>query len=476
MQVFIYLAYLIAAVFFIYGIKGMTTPKTAVRGNQLSAVGMLIAVVAALLDHNVVHYYYIIMGVLIGASIGTFLAKKIQMTSMPEMVAALNGFGGGASLMVAVANYLEMQTAYGSGNAELIAMMPALDMKWSIAVILSILIGAVTLMGSFVAVGKLMGKLGDPSSIGMFKMIVKVCLALLVAGSIYFVSTNPLEQADLLILMIVICLLLGVALVIPIGGADMPVVIALLNSYSGLAGSATGFVLGNNGLIITGSLVGASGLILTTIMCKAMNRSLTNVLFGGSMAAQAGISKDENDAFYEGKVKVTSADEVAMLLDSAKKVVFVPGYGLAVAQAQHATRELANILQGRGSEVKYAIHPVAGRMPGHMNVLLAEAEVPYEQLIEMDTINPEFAQTDVAIVLGANDVTNPAASSDPNSPIFGMPILEVQNAKTVIVVKRGLSPGFAGIPNALFINDNSLMVHGDAKLVLQEITSAMKDL
>ncbi|MEE2732322.1 MAG: NAD(P)(+) transhydrogenase (Re/Si-specific) subunit beta [Pseudomonadota bacterium] len=475
MHSFINFAYLVAAVLFIYGIKGMTTPKTAVRGNQLSAIGMLIAVIAALLEQNVVSYLYIVMGILIGAAIGTFLAKKVQMTSMPEMVAALNGFGGGASLLVASANYLEMQKA-ASMPMGVIMGMPEANTQWAIALIFSILIGAITLTGSFVAVGKLMGKLGDPSSIGMFKAIVKVCVVLLLAGSCYFVYTDPLQNTDLLIVMVVICLLLGVALVIPIGGADMPVVIALLNSYSGLAGSATGFVLGNNGLIITGSLVGASGLILTTIMCKAMNRSLTNVLFGGSMAAQAGVSKDENDAFYEGKVKVTSADEVAMLLDSAKKVVFVPGYGLAVAQAQHATRELASMLQKHGIDVKYAIHPVAGRMPGHMNVLLAEAEVPYEQLVEMDTINPEFAQTDVAIVLGANDVTNPAASKDPNSPIFGMPILEVANAKTVIVVKRGLSPGFAGIPNELFINENSLMVHGDAKLVLQEIIGAMKDL
>ncbi|MGC1509447.1 NAD(P)(+) transhydrogenase (Re/Si-specific) subunit beta [Ketobacter sp. MCCC 1A13808] len=475
MHVLINFGYLVAAVLFIFGIKGMTTPKTAVRGNQLSAAGMLVAVVAALLEFQVVSYGYIILGIVVGAGIGIFLAKRIQMTSMPEMVAALNGFGGAASLLVASANYLEMSRGYELAAAAESAF-PEPTMMWGIALILSILIGAVTLTGSFVAVGKLMGKLGDPASIGMFKAIVKVCFVLLIAGSAYFVASNPLEQGDLLIVMILICLLLGVALVIPIGGADMPVVIALLNSYSGLAGSATGFVLGNNGLIITGSLVGASGLILTTIMCKAMNRSLTNVLFGGSMAAKAGISRDENDAFYDGKVKTTSADEVAMLLDSASRVVFVPGYGLAVAQAQHATRELASMLQDRGIDVKYAIHPVAGRMPGHMNVLLAEAEVPYDQLVEMDVINPEFTQTDVAIVLGANDVTNPAASKDPESPIFGMPILEVQNAKTVIVVKRGLSPGFAGIPNALFINENSLMVHGDAKLVLQEMIAAMKDL
>src|SRR5690606_5138875 len=356
----------------------------------------------------------------------------------------------------------------------LVNFVPSLD--WSVALIFGILTGAVTLTGSFVAVGKLMGKVGDAKQVKLYKAIVKLGFAILLAGSIYLVYGNPLHAELLLLALIVVCLILGVCLVMPIGGADMPVVVSLLNSYSGLAGSAAGFVLANNGLIITGSLVGASGLILTSIMCKAMNRSLVNVLFGGSMAAQAGVSKSENDAFYEGKVKVSSADEVAMLLDSAQKVVFVPGYGLAVAQAQHATRELASMLQKKGAVVKYAIHPVAGRMPGHMNVLLAEAEVPYDQLVELDTINPEFPQTDVAIVLGANDVVNPAASKDPASPIYGMPILDVHNSKTVVVVKRGLSPGFAGIPNELFIRDNSLMVNGDAKKVLQDIIAAMKDL
>jgi NAD(P) transhydrogenase subunit beta len=334
----------------------------------------------------------------------------------------------------------------------------------------------VTLTGSFVAVGKLKGKIGDATQIGLYKAIVKLSFLALIAGTVYFAMVSQLNS-DLLILgMIVLCLILGVCLVMPIGGADMPVVVSLLNSYSGLAGAAAGFVLGNNGLIITGSLVGASGIILTSIMCKAMNRSLTNVLFGGSMAAKAGISKSENDAFYEGKIKSSSADELAMLLDGAQKVIFVPGYGLAVAQAQHATRELARMLEEKGCDVKYAIHPVAGRMPGHMNVLLAEAEVPYDQLVEMDTINPEFATTDVAIVLGANDVVNPAASKDPASPIFGMPILDVQNARTVVVVKRGLAPGFAGIPNELFIRDNTLMVSGDAKKVLQDTITALKDL
>jgi len=469
MQTLINFCYLIAAVLFIYGIKGMTLPKTAVRGNQLSALGMLIAVVAALADHNVISYGYIALGLAIGATIGVVMAKRVQMTEMPEMVAALNGFGGGASLMVAAASYLEAQKL-----ENLVNFVPSLD--WSVALIFGILTGAVTLTGSFVAVGKLMGKVGDAKQVKLYKAIVKLGFAILLAGSIYLVYGNPLHAELLLLALIVVCLILGVCLVMPIGGADMPVVVSLLNSYSGLAGSAAGFVLANNGLIITGSLVGASGLILTSIMCKAMNRSLVNVLFGGSMAAQAGVSKSENDAFYEGKVKVSSADEVAMLLDSASRVVFVPGYGLAVAQAQHATRELASMLQKKGAVVKYAIHPVAGRMPGHMNVLLAEAEVPYDQLVEMDTINPEFPQTDVAIVLGANDVVNPAASKDPASPIYGMPILDVHNSKTVVVVKRGLSPGFAGIPNELFIRDNSLMVNGDAKKVLQDIIAAMKDL
>ncbi|MEC7547419.1 NAD(P)(+) transhydrogenase (Re/Si-specific) subunit beta [Thalassolituus sp.] len=469
METVINIGYLVAAVLFILGIKGMTKPKTAVRGNQMSATGMLVAIIAALLDNNVVSYEYIIIGVLIGGTIGAFIAKKVAMTDMPELVAALNGIGGGASLLVASANYLESQKLAAMGQ-----FVPTYD--WSIAVILSILIGAVTLTGSFIAVGKLKGKIGDAKQVRLFKWIVKLSLAALLAGAAYFAAVDPVNSDLLIAGLIVLCLILGICLVMPIGGADMPVVVALLNSYSGLAGAAAGFVLGNNGLIITGSLVGASGIILTSIMCKAMNRSLTNVLFGGSMSESSGVSRSENDAFYEGKVKFSSADELAMLLDGAQNVVFVPGYGLAVAQAQHATRELAGMLEKQGAKVKYAIHPVAGRMPGHMNVLLAEAEVPYDQLVEMDAINPEFSQTDVAIVLGANDVVNPAAAEDPNSPIFGMPILDVHHAKTVVVVKRGLSPGFAGIPNELFIRDNSLMVAGDAKKVLQDTISALKDL
>lgn len=468
MEILINLGYLVAAVLFILGIKGMTTPKTAVRGNQFSASGMLIAVIVALLDHNVVSYEYIIIGVLIGGTIGGIMAKKVAMTDMPEMVAALNGIGGGASLLVAAANYLESQKL-----AEMGKFVPTYD--WSIAVILSILIGAVTLTGSFVAVGKLKGKIGDSNKVKLFKWIVKLCLLTLLAGAGYFAAVDPLH-ADLLVAgLIVLCLVLGVCLVMPIGGADMPVVVSLLNSYSGLAGAAAGFVLGNNGLIITGSLVGASGIILTSIMCKAMNRSLTNVLFGGSMAATAGVSKSENDAFYEGKVKFSSADELAMLLDGAQKVVFVPGYGLAVAQAQHATRELANMLEANGAEVKYAIHPVAGRMPGHMNVLLAEADVPYDLLCEMDDVNPRMENYDVVIVIGANDVVNPAAKEMKGSPIYGMPVIEVYRAKTVFVLKRSANAGFAGVDNPLFFKDNTRMVLGDAKDTINSIVREFGD-
>ena len=470
MSTLINLGYLIAAIFFVLGIKGMTSPKTAVKGNQLAAFGMFIAVIAALFERNVISYEWIVLGLFIGTVIGVIMAKRVAMTGMPELVATLNGVGGGASLLVAVASYIESQQL-AAANPDYVATY-----SWSIAAIASILMGAITFSGSFVAVGKLQGRINDPKSITLYKLGVKLFFLALAVGSVYFVAGDTLNSNELLIGLVVVCLLLGVFLVMPIGGADMPVVVALLNSYSGVAAAATGFVLGNNGLIITGALIGASGLILTTIMCKAMNRSLANVLFGGSMAAAAGISKSENDAFYAGKIKNSSADEIAMLLDSAQKVVIVPGYGLAVAQAQHATREMAALLEAKGIDVKYAIHPVAGRMPGHMNVLLAEAEVPYDQLIEMDHINPEFPQTDVVLVLGANDVVNPAASKDPQSPIYGMPILDVHLAKTVVVVKRGLAPGFAGIPNELFIRDNALMVPGDAKKVLQEMSAALKDM
>jgi NAD(P) transhydrogenase subunit beta len=458
-------SYLTAAVCFILGIKGMTRPSTAVRGNQLAAIGMLIAVVAALLHKDVISYATIIAGMLLGAAIGIWLARRTAMTAMPELVASLNGVGGGASVAVAASTWLHASNAGALGNT-----------GWSVAIIASIIIGAITLTGSGVAVAKLKGSIGDSRIPKVWQLITLTSLVtVLVVGSLFVAdgASNPV----LLGIAIGFCLLLGIGLVQPIGGADMPVVVALLNAYSGLAGAATGFVLDNQGLIITGSLVGASGLILTAVMCKAMNRSLPNVLFGGVFGGDAAgnAQQDEGD-FYAGKVKYATPDDLALLLDGARNVVMVPGYGLAVAQAQHSVKELAGELESRGAKVNYAIHPVAGRMPGHMNVLLAEAEIPYDQLKDMDSINPELPQADVAIVLGANDVVNPAASEEPSSPIYGMPILDVHKARTVIVVKRSLSPGFAGIPNSLFIRDNSLMVKGDAKDVLQATTRAMKEL
>ncbi|MBC7191225.1 NAD(P)(+) transhydrogenase (Re/Si-specific) subunit beta [Marinobacter sp.] len=458
-------SYLTAAVCFILGIKGMTRPSTAVRGNQLAAIGMLIAIVAALLHKDVISYATIIAGILLGAAIGIWLARRTAMTAMPELVASLNGVGGGASVAVAASTWLHASNVGILGST-----------GWAVAIIASIIIGAITLTGSGVAVAKLKGSIGDSRIPKIWQLVTLVSLiTVVVIGSLFVAggAGNPV----LLGVAIGFCLLLGVGLVQPIGGADMPVVVALLNAYSGLAGAATGFVLDNQGLIITGSLVGASGLILTAVMCKAMNRSLPNVLFGGVLGGDAagGTQQDEGD-FYAGKVKYATPDDLALLLDGARNVVMVPGYGLAVAQAQHSVKELAGELESRGATVNYAIHPVAGRMPGHMNVLLAEAEIPYDQLKDMDTINPELPRADVAIVLGANDVVNPAASEDPSSPIYGMPILDVHRARTVVVVKRSLSPGFAGIPNSLFIRDNSLMVKGDAKDVLQATTRAMKEL
>jgi len=447
---------LIAACLFVLGIKGLTKPKTAVRGNLLAAAGMGIAAVVTLLNEHIVTYEIIIAGVVVGGLIGAVMAKKVQMTAMPQMIALLNGFGGGASFSVASAEFFR-----GS----------ATDTVSIIATGAAVLIGAVTLTGSLVAFAKLQ-ELIDGKPMGFPGM--KLVNAVLFIGSIVGIGYLVLNPGNEMVFwgLVAAAMVLGLLLVLPIGGADMPVVIALLNSYSGVAASAAGFVMGNSALIITGSLVGASGLILTSIMCKAMNRSLTNVLFG--VMAEAGEAMDE-DEVYAGKVKSTSAEEVAMLLETAQRVVIVPGFGLAMAQAQHAVRDLADTLEAAGIEVAYAIHPVAGRMPGHMNVLLAEAEVPYDQLKDMDAINPTFEQTDVAIVLGANDVTNPMAREDKGSPIYGMPILNVDKAKTVVVVKRSLSAGFAGLPNPLFAKDNTLMLFGDGKGAVLDITTALKE-
>ena len=471
------LVYLVAAVLFILGIKGLTKPATAVRGNMLSALGMLIAVIITLLDSSIVNFTFIIAGVLVGGLIGAVMALRIQMTAMPQMVALLNGFGGGASLTIALAEYfsklgVDIQTfadllvpvtldanAFGVGEEGTVAI---------VSIGLTALIGGVTLTGSLVAFSKLQELLKKSFALlgGPLGNALLLIAALVALGSVII---NPGNAAAVLAL-VAVALLLGFFLVMPIGGADMPVVIALLNSYSGIAAALAGFILGNTVLIVAGSLVGTSGLILTRIMCVAMNRSLTNVLFGKMAAGGEAVDADE---IYAGKVTSAQPDEVAMMLEMAKRVVIVPGYGMAMAQAQHAVRELADAMEARGVEVEYGIHPVAGRMPGHMNVLLAEAEVPYDKLVEMDRINPTFEETDVVIVIGANDVTNPMAREAEGSPIYGMPILNVDKAKNVVVIKRSLSPGFAGLPNPLFAMDHTLMVYGDGKKAVIEMTTAL---
>jgi NAD(P) transhydrogenase subunit beta len=456
------LSYLVASILFILGLKGLTHPRTAVRGNLLGAAGMLIAVVVTLADRQIVRYELIAAGLVVGALIGAVLAIKVQMTSMPELVAAFNGFGGAASVLVAAA---ALHRAAASG-AQVGAQLSA-------ATVASGLIGAVTFTGSFIAFAKLYEVMsGNAIKFGGQNLLnAAIAVACLGLGGYVMVEPSAVEAFWALV---VLASILGVLTTIPIGGADMPVVIALLNSYSGLAASATGFVLDNNVLIIAGSLVGASGLILTQIMCKAMNRSLAAVLFG-TMDATGGGTAASADEVYAGKVKSTSPDEVAMLFDTARRVSIVPGYGLAVSQGQHAVRDLANLLGERGIEVEFAIHPVAGRMPGHMNVLLAEADIPYDKLKEMDEANTSFETTDVVLVIGANDVVNPLARTDPSSPIAGMPILDVDKARTVVVLKRSLSPGFAGIPNPLFAADNTLMLFGDGKKALLELVSAVKE-
>ncbi len=452
-EAWINLAYLIAAVLFIYGLKGLTHPRTAVRGNFLGAVGMFIAMVATALAMGL-DYAYIVIGIVAGGLIGGVAAYKVKMTSMPEMVALFNGFGGAASILVAGAAFMAIAQP---------------GMQTTIATGLSGLIGGVTFSGSLIA----FLKLNETIKKNLYFPGQQALNALLLLGSLALTGWMVAGGGMMPYWVITaLSLALGVFLTMGIGGADMPVVIALLNSYSGLAAAATGFVLGNDLLIIAGSLVGASGVILTNIMCKAMNRSLPAVLFGKFGGASDGPSADE---VYGGKVKATSPEEVAMLLDGVQRVVIVPGYGMAVAQAQHVVRDFGNLLEQRGATVEYAIHPVAGRMPGHMNVLLAEADVPYDQLIEMDDINPTMDQVDVAIVIGANDVVNPVARTDPSSPIAGMPIIDVDKARTVVVVKRSLSPGFAGIPNPLFAADNTLMMFGDGKKAMMELNSALKE-
>ncbi|MFH2055811.1 MAG: NAD(P)(+) transhydrogenase (Re/Si-specific) subunit beta [bacterium] len=453
MNLVINLVYIISAALFIFGLKMLSRPDTARRGNFISALGMFLAVVMTLFVKEVVSYEYIIIGIIIGAAIGAIAARVVAMTQMPEMVALFNGFGGIASLLVGWAAYHADPVGSDFSN---------------ITIVLTVLIGGVTFSGSLIAFGKLSEIMPGKPYLFPGQQIVNILLVLaVIALGVLFVMA-PADSYLIFIIIAGISLILGVMAVIPIGGADMPVVISLLNSYSGLAACAAGFVVLNNVLIVAGALVGASGIILTNIMCKAMNRSLANVLFSGFGATT------KQSKGVEGIVKPINVADAYLILEAASSVVFVPGYGMAVAQAQHVVRELGELLEANGAEVKYAIHPVAGRMPGHMNVLLAEANVSYDQLHEMAEINPIIDTIDVGIVIGANDVVNPAARTDEDSPIYGMPIIDVDKCRTVFVLKRSMAAGFAGVGNPLFFNDNTRMLFGDAKASIQGLVSEFK--
>ncbi|CAN5903910.1 NAD(P)(+) transhydrogenase (Re/Si-specific) subunit beta [soil metagenome] len=461
--ILIQIAYLIASVLFIIGIKMLGKTATARQGNLYSAVAMFIAIAVTLLDQQVLSYTEIFVTILVGSAIGVYVARKVEMTQMPEMVAIFNGFGGGASVLVATSEYWRL-----AHDAAL--LMPVV---MGVSVILSVIIGSVTLTGSLIAYGKLSGTINGRSIMFKGQHVLNgllLGLALVASGLLVMDPNNDLYM----LVILAISLVLGVLVVIPIGGADMPVVISLLNSYSGVAAMTTGFVLSNQVLIIAGALVGASGIILTQIMCKAMNRSLINVLLGGFGQTSGGGGAGEKGA--DIVVKEVGVEEAAMIFDSSSSVIIVPGYGMAVAQAQHVIREMSDLLERKGISVKYAIHPVAGRMPGHMNVLLAEANVSYDKLIEMDNINDEFANTDVVLIVGANDVVNPAARTNPNSPIFGMPVLNADKARTVIVSKRGMAAGYAGIENELFGYPNCLMLFGDAKATITKVVTELKEM
>jgi NAD(P) transhydrogenase subunit beta len=469
MKIIIEISYLVASIFFIFGIKFLGSPKTARKGNLFASIGMFIAIVVTLFDQQVLTFEWIIIGALIGSIVGLVMAFKTPMTGMPQMVGLLNGFGGGASILVALSEYFKKNPNYPVDTG-----LPFnLPVDQAVAIILSILIGGVTFTGSLIAFGKLQGivtgkvvkyPLQHPMNALLF-------LGVLAAGA--YVVMFP-AMINVVLIISLVSLILGVLLVLPIGGADMPVAISLLNSYSGLAGAMTGFVLGNNVLIIAGALVGASGIILTMIMCKGMNRSLMNVVLGGW--ANAGSTTAASTSSPKGDVKSIDSEELAMLLDSVSSVIIVPGYGMAVGQAQHAVRDLMNVLEKKNIKVRFAIHPVAGRMPGHMNVLLAEAQVPYDKLLAMEDINDDFNNTDVVIVIGANDVVNPAARHDESSPIFGMPILNVDYAKTVIINKRSMNAGYAGIDNELFFYPNALMYFGDSKDAMTKLVNEIKNL
>ena len=452
------LSYIVASVLFIFGLKMLSSAQTARRGNAISALGMLLAILATLYNNGQgLAFHWIAVGAVVGGLIGFFAARLVKMTAMPEMVALFNGFGGVASLLVGWAEYHNH---------------PDQPLDTALPIVLAVLIGGVTFTGSIVAYLKLAEKIDGKPVLYKGQNIVNGILVLAAVGLGIGYSLDAAGFYPGFAALLALALVLGVLVVIPIGGADMPVVIALLNSYSGLAACAAGFVILNNVLIVAGALVGASGLILTGIMCKAMNRSLSNVLFSGFGApAPAG----GTGTAVEGDAKPITADDAYYILEAAQSVIFVPGYGMAVAQAQHAVRELADLLADNGCDVKYAIHPVAGRMPGHMNVLLAEANVPYELLVEPEDVNPVMEVIDIAIVIGANDVVNPAARTDETSPIYGMPIINVDHARTCIVLKRSLNPGFAGVQNALFFQPNTRMLFGDAKTSLQALVSEFKE-
>jgi NAD(P) transhydrogenase subunit beta len=455
-------AYLVTGVLFIVGLRYLSSPKTARLGNRLAALGMLIALIAVL-TQSIVAWWVIALGVVIGAAIGIYSGRVVKMTAMPQMVALFNGAGGGAAALVAAGELLKRINA--DPNAVL-----SVDVTFTI--VLTSVIGALSFSGSIIAFLKLQEVMTGRPIVYPGQQVVNAAILLIVLVSAGFVIANTNILTWYWVALIA-ALILGVLFVLPIGGADMPVVVSLLNSFTGLAAAATGFVLENNVLIISGALVGASGTLLTVMMGKAMNRSITNVLFGAFGSVKAGTSSGSSTSGQN--VRAVSAD-VGALLAYANQVIVVPGYGMAVAQAQHSVRELADQLEKRGVEVKYAIHPVAGRMPGHMNVLLAEANVPYPALYDMDDINPEFSRTDVALIIGANDVTNPAARSDPNSPIFGMPILDVDKANNIIVLKRSMKPGFAGIDNPLYDDPKTAMLFGDAKKSIDSVVSSVKAL
>jgi NAD(P) transhydrogenase subunit beta len=467
----LHLGYIAAAVLFIVGLKMLSRAGTARRGNRISAAGMLVAVIVTLLDRQIVDYTWIFAGLVAGGVIGYAAAVRVQMTSMPELVALFNGFGGLASLLV---GWAEWERIAAAGWAQHAAATGALPGFTACSILVTVLIGGVTFTGSICAFLKLAAWIRGAPLLYRGQQAVNAALAALAlaAGAIFLWGGESEAARAAFLAAVVLALALGLLAALPIGGGDMPVVISMLNSLSGLAAAAAGFVIANDVLVVAGCLVGASGFVLTVLMCKAMNRSPAQVLFAGFGAAPS--EGDAGAAAAPGELKPITAEDAYALLEAARQVVIVPGYGMAVSQAQHQVRELADLLEQNGTEVRFAIHPVAGRMPGHMNVLLAEANVPYEQLVEMDAINPALPQVDVAVVIGANDVVNPAAARDRASPIYGMPIINAHEARTVLVLKRGRGAGFSGLENSLFVLPNTRMLYGDAKASLQSLIGEFK--